>query len=179
MPDQKDNSITTSNYSITPKLSYYGTKTRAKFNGICLKQDKATFNHGMIVNVHLSYEITRHFNISSYPTLENYLFGAVSLTKHADIDQYKYSGYGIGHDRKEIFSFGNGFNTFGVDVSLSTKTDNRKKKYFNFWWRTCKHYNIHGLQKSCIQLIILKITKKIILRLYYNGGSICLFVNGT
>ena len=115
MPDQKDNSITTSNYSITPKLSYYGTKTRAKFNGICLKQDKATFNHGMIVNVHLSYEITRHFNISSYPTLENHLFGAVSLTKH-----------------DEIFSFGNGFNTFGVDVSLSTKTDNRKKKYFNF-----------------------------------------------
>ena len=113
-------------------VSYYGTKTRAKFNGICLKQDKATFNHGMIVNVHLSYEITRHFNISSYPTLENHLFGAVSLTKHADIDQYKYSGYGIGHDRKEIFSFGNGFNTFGVDVSLSTKTDNGKKKYFNF-----------------------------------------------
>ena len=26
------------------------------------------------------------FNISSYPTLENCLFGIVSLTKHSDID---------------------------------------------------------------------------------------------
>ena len=27
-----------------------------------------------------------NYNISSYPTLENCLFGAVSLTKNADID---------------------------------------------------------------------------------------------
>ena len=48
-------------------------------------------------------------SISTYPTLENCLFGAVSLTKNADIDQYKYSGYGIGFDRKGESSFGNGF----------------------------------------------------------------------
>ena len=34
--------------------------------------------------------------ISNYPTLENCLFGAVSLTKNADININKYSGYGIG-----------------------------------------------------------------------------------
>ena len=28
------------------------------------------------------------------------MFGAVSLTKNADIDQYKYSGYGIGFDSR-------------------------------------------------------------------------------
>ena len=33
------------------------------------------------------YEIKRNFNISSHPSLEKCLFGAVSLTKHADIDQ--------------------------------------------------------------------------------------------
>ena len=38
-------------------------------------------------------------NISDYRTLENCLFGAVSLTKNADIDKGKYSGYGIGFDR--------------------------------------------------------------------------------
>ena len=27
-------------------LSYYGTKTRAKLNGSCLKQDRATYSHG-------------------------------------------------------------------------------------------------------------------------------------
>ena len=31
---------TTSDNSLTPSLSYYGTKTRAKFNGSCLKQPK-------------------------------------------------------------------------------------------------------------------------------------------
>ena len=47
--DEKINSIKTSNHSITPNLSYYGTKTRAGFNGRCLKQDKVTFNHGKVV----------------------------------------------------------------------------------------------------------------------------------
>ena len=37
----------TSNHSI-PELSYFGTKTRVKFNGICLKQYKVTFTHGTI-----------------------------------------------------------------------------------------------------------------------------------
>ena len=41
-----------------------------------------------------------------YPALENCLFGAVSLTKNADIDNYKYSGYGTGFDRGGDFSFG-------------------------------------------------------------------------
>ena len=44
-------------------------------------------------------------NISNHLTLENCLFGAVTLTKNADIDKYKYSGYGIGFDRHERFSF--------------------------------------------------------------------------
>ena len=59
-------------------------------------------------------------------------FGAVSLTKNADINKYKYSGYGIGFDRHGSFSFpgtGLGRNViiFGVDMSSSTKIDNRKK----------------------------------------------------
>ena len=40
-----------------------------------------------------------------YPTIENCLFGAVKLTKNADIDKYKYSGYGIGFDGRGIFQF--------------------------------------------------------------------------
>ena len=103
------NSNTASSYKITPELSYYGTKTRVEFNGSCLKQDKVTYSHGKIVNIYIVYEISKNYNISSYPTLENCLFGAVSLTKNADIDQYKYSGYGIGFDRKGEFSFGNRF----------------------------------------------------------------------
>ena len=55
--------------------------------------------------------------------------GAVSFTKNADIDEYKYSGYGTGSDRRGLFSYlsgGTGRNViiFGVDISLSTKIDN-------------------------------------------------------
>ena len=128
---ERVDSITTSNYSITPKLSHYGTKARAKFSGSCLKQDKATYNHGTIVGIYIVYEVSENYNISSYPALEKCLFGAVSLTKNVDIDQYKYSGYGIGFNRKGKFSFGNGFGRnciiFGVDISSSVHVDNKKK----------------------------------------------------
>ena len=65
------------------------------------------------------------------------MFGAVKLIKHFDVDQYKYSGYGIGFDRKGFYLIGNeiGRNViiFGVDMSSSTKIDNRKKRHFNSW----------------------------------------------
>ena len=98
LSDERINSITTSNYSISPELSHYGTKVRVKFSGSCLKQDKATYNHGTIINIYTVYEISKNYIISCYPTSENCLFGAVSLTKHVVIDQYEYSGYGIGFD---------------------------------------------------------------------------------
>ena len=36
---------TTSDKSLNPKLSYYGTKTRVKFIGSCLKEPNFTFTH--------------------------------------------------------------------------------------------------------------------------------------
>ena len=132
LSDEKIDSINTLNHSITPNLDYYGTKTRVEFDGSCLKQNSITFNHGKVVNIYIVYEISKSINISDYPTLGNWLFGAVSLTKNADIDKYKYSGYGIGFDRHGSFSSpGIGFEqheiVFGVDMSSSTKIDNRKK----------------------------------------------------
>ena len=60
------------------------------------------------------------------------LFGAVTLTKNADIDKYGYSGYGIGFDRRGIFSFpGGGFGQnvliLEVDMSFSANIENKKK----------------------------------------------------
>ena len=111
-------------------------KIRLRFTGNCLKQDKTTLLQTHIVNIYIVYETNNNFPIDSYPTLENDLFGAVKITKHPDIDQYKYSGYGIGFDRKGIFSLGNeiGRNViiFGVDVSSSPQIDN-KKTDFNSW----------------------------------------------
>ena len=45
---------------------------------------------------------------SNDPTLKNYLFGSVTLSKNADIGKYGYSGYEIGFDRKSSFLFPGG-----------------------------------------------------------------------
>ena len=85
LPDERINSITASSYKVTPQLSHYGTKTRVEFNGRCLKQDSVIFNHKKVVNIYIVYEISENINKNDYPTLENCLFGAVRLTKNADI----------------------------------------------------------------------------------------------
>ena len=56
--DERLDYITTSNYKITPELSYYGTEIRLKFNGNCLKQDKVTYNHEKIDNIYIVYKIS-------------------------------------------------------------------------------------------------------------------------
>ena len=40
-----------SDNSLTPAVSYYGTKTIVKFIGNCLKQPKMSYTHGAIVNI--------------------------------------------------------------------------------------------------------------------------------
>ena len=54
------------------------------------------------------------------------------MTKNTDIDKYKYSGYGIGFDRRSSISFpggefGQNVLIFGVDMSSSVHIDNEKK----------------------------------------------------
>ena len=54
------------------------------------------------------------------------------MTKNSDTDRYGYSVYEIGFDRHRSFSFpgtslGRNGMVFGVDLSSSTKIDNRKK----------------------------------------------------
>ena len=119
-------------------LDYYGAKTRVQFFRGCLKQDKVTFNHGRVVNIYIVYETVRIVNLSkrssndNYSTLENALFGAVSLIKNSDIDKCKYSGYGIGFDRRSSFSFpGGGLGKkvmiFLVDMSSSQRLVTEKR----------------------------------------------------
>ena len=107
------------------------SKIRIKVNGSFLNRFPQTILHGEIVNIHIVYEITDYFNASNYPTLENCLSGSVKLTKNSDIDKYGYFGYGIGFDRIGFFSYPSGGTDknviiFGVDMSSSTKNNNRK-----------------------------------------------------
>ena len=52
LSDERINSIKTSDYGITPYLSYYDTnKIRVKFDESGLKQDQGTLLHEGIVNI--------------------------------------------------------------------------------------------------------------------------------
>ena len=83
---------------------------------------------------YIVYETTTFISGSDDPTLQNCFLGAVTLTKNADIDKYRFSGYGIGFDRRSSFSFpGAGFDQniliFGVDMSSFSPIDNKEKTY--------------------------------------------------
>ena len=131
---------TTTNNSLTPELNLYGTKTRVKFTRNSLKQSSHILTHKHIVNIYIDYELAASSSNDSDPTIKNWLFDAVTLTKNADIEKYKYSGYGIGFDRRSSFSFtGGGFGQnlliFGADMSTSIHIDN-KKRHISTWKRT-------------------------------------------
>ena len=122
-----------SDNGLTPLIDYYVSKVRVKFNKGCLKQpNKLTYDYGRKLNIYIVYQIGASSCNDSDPTLKNCLFGAVSLTKNADIEKYGYSGYGIGFDWRSSFSFpggefGQNVLIFGVDMSSSADIDNKKK----------------------------------------------------
>ena len=83
---------TATDNDLTPKLSYYGTKTKITFTRSCLKQSSHILTHKKVVNIYIVYELAASSSHDSDPTIKNCLFGAVTLTKNADIEKYKYSG---------------------------------------------------------------------------------------
>ena len=66
-PDTSDNSL-------TPALSYYGSKTRVIFTGICLKQPNILYTHGTIINIYIVQELGASSCHSNDPTLKKCFF---------------------------------------------------------------------------------------------------------
>ena len=175
---------TTSDNSLTPELSYYGTKTRVKFTGSRLKQPKSSYTHEKVVNIYNVYELGASTSQDNDPTLKYCLFGAVTLTKNANIGKYRYSGYGIGFDRRSSFSFpsggfGQNILIFGVDMSSSAHIDNKKKDILVLGKGPTQGLE-HTLTAEKMYSIHFMVTKKkFCLSLHYNEANSYLFVNCT
>ena len=146
-----------------------------------MKQDKITCTHGKIVNIYIVCEISNNNNNNNnYPTL----FGAVSLTKNADTDKYRDSRYGIGFDGHGSYSHpsdGNGRNViiFGVDMSSSTKIDNRKKDILILGFGPTQGLEHTLSSEKTYAINFTESNKQFSLSLYYNGENSYVFVNGT
>ena len=137
-----------------------------------------------MINVYIVYELGASGSNDSNPTLKNYLFGEVILTKNMDIEKYGYSGYGIGFDRKGIFSFsGGGFGQnviiFGVNMSSSTHIDDEGKNILilGIGPRQGLEPTLTAEKMDSINFTVTN--KKLCLSLHYNGANSYLFVNGT
>ena len=185
LSDETITPYATSDNSLTPWVDYYDTKIRLQFNKSCLKQpNKLIYDKGHIVNVYLVYELGASSSNFSDPTLKNCLFGVVTLTKHADIEKNGYPGFGIGFDRRSSFSFlGSRFDqniiTFGVDMSSSVDTDNKKKDILILGRGPTQGLE-HTLTSEKIYSINFTLTrKKFCLSLHYDGANRYLFDNGT
>ena len=175
---------TTSDNILNPRLSYYGTKIRVQFTGSCLKQPKFKFTHKKVVNIYIVYELGASSSHISDPTIRNCLVGSVTLTKNADIEKYRCSGYGIGFDRRSSFSFpsgGFGQNVliFGADMGSSIHIDNKKKDIL-----VLGRGPTQGLESTLtaerMYSIDFTVTKKTFcLSLHCNEANSYLFVNGT
>ena len=110
------------------------------------------------------------------------MFGAV---KNADIDKYKNSGYSIGFDRDDEFSFGTsglGRNCiiFGAELSSSLHANNKKNNTLVLGKDFVQRIN--GTTVYAEKLDSINFTennKNFCLSLHYNGANSYLFVNGT
>ena len=143
------------------------------------------FTHKKVVIIYVVYELRASSSNFSDPTIKNCLFGAVTLTKSADIDKYRYSGYGIGFDRRGSFSFpggrfGQNVLIFGADMSSSPHVDNKGKDILVLGRGPTQGLGENSLTAEKIYSINFTVTKKkFYLRLHYNGANGYLFANGT
>ena len=188
LSDETITPYATSDNSLTPWVDYYDTKIRLqfnKFNKCCLKQpNKFTYDKGRIVNVYIVHELGASSSNVNDPTIKICLFCAVTLTKNADIDKYRYSGYGIGLDRRSSFSFpggglGQNIIILGVDMNSAIHIDNKGKDILILGKGPTEGLGEHSLTAQKMYSINFTLTKKkFCFNLHYNGCSSYLFVNG-
>ena len=137
-----------------------------------------------VINIYIVYKldpIATSRDTTTF-TIQNSLFGAMQITKNADISKYNYKGYGICFDGRKEFAHirkrGN-LLIFGVDMSFSKSANNKRN-------------NIYAMDKDYVQRIndttlyaekiyyrnFTDIGHKFILSFHYNGNNSYLYVNG-
>ena len=113
------------------------------------------------------------------------MLGAVKLTKNADPDKYKYSGYSIGFDCCSFSSLPdntmrkNGI-IFGADMNSSVHVDNKGKDILIYGEGPTQRLDDTTLTAEAKYSInITQSNRRFCLSLHYNESNSVLFVNAT
>ena len=171
--------------SVLPELKNDG-RMSVSLGGNRFQQNKVIIpNNDNVINIYCVYKIdpiasTRDDTF----TVQNALFGAMEITKNADISKYNYKRYGICFDEDGTFSKGNinnGQNVllFGVHESSLVQANNKANEIYVMGDLFVQGINDTTLYaENVYSQNFTQPSKKFVLSLYYNGDDSCLFVNG-
>ena len=139
-----------------------------------------------MINLYISYTLGPQLrNLITDFILGNCLFGSVKLTKYADSDKFKYTGYSIGFCSRSEFlltdgSYGNNVIIFGADMSPSVHVDNKGKCILILGEGPTQGLNDTKLTAEAkYPNNFTNSGKRFVLRLHYKGSNSFLFVNAT
>ena len=141
--------------------------------------------HCLINNISIPKKVINIRCLNTDFTIKNWLFGSVKLTKNADPDKCKYSGYDIGFDSRSecLFtdgSMGKNVIIFEVDMISSVHIDNNGKDILIR--SEVPTQGVDDITLSAEAIYPTNFTqpsKRFVLSLHYNGSNTFLFVNAT
>ena len=130
MSEESIENITKLDRDFAPTFVDHHLLSAMNFNGHCLMKNYISIPK-KVMKSFISYTLGLQLRILiTYFTLDNCLFGSATLLKNADLDKYKYNGFGIGFDSCSVFLFtdgnyGKNVTIFGTDISSSVHVDNK------------------------------------------------------
>ena len=141
-----------------------------------------------VINIYIVYKldpIATSRDTSTF-TIQNSLFGAMQITKNADISKYNYKGYGICFNGRKEFAHVRKRGNFN-DTTMARNVNVSFNKHANN-----KRNNIYVMGKDYVQRIndttlyaekiyyrnFTDLGRKFVLSWHYNGNNSYLYVNG-
>ena len=185
MSEENIENITKSISNFAPTFVDYHLLPDINFNRNCLIKNNISILKN-VTNLYISYTLNPQLrNLNTDFTSGNCLFGSVKLTKNADLDKYKYSGYGIGFNSHSEFSFTDGrfaknVIIFGADMGSSGHIENKGKDILILGKGPTQGLNNTTLTREAkCPINFTQSERRFVLSLHYNGSNSFLFVNAT
>ena len=185
MPEENIENITKSGSNFALTFVNHHVLRDVNFSGRCLINSNISIPE-KVINLYISYILNSWLrNLNTDFTLNNCLFEHEKLPKNADLDKYKYSGYGIGFDSRSGCSFtdgsvGKNVIIFETDISSSVHIDDENKNILIFGEEPT-----HGSDDAILTanakcpVNFTQPGKKFVLNLHYNRSNSFLFVKAT
>ena len=155
------------------------------FNGHCLIKNNISIPK-KVINLYISYSLGHQLKkFSEGFASGNYVFGSMKLTKNANLDKCKHTGYGIEFDSLSEFlstdrCYGKNVIIFGGDMSSSVHVNNKGKDILILGEGSTQGSDDTTLTAEAkLSIDFTQSEIGFVLSLHCNGSNSFLFVNAT